>query len=443
MELISFGAAQTVTGSKHLLRTKFGTLLIDCGLYQGTKKKNVAQLPDELHEVDAVILTHGHLDHCGYLPKLVKHGFQGPVFCSAPTAEIAKLIMADNAKIQASEVRSKNRKETAESKKVKPLYDLNDVAKTIVLFQTKKWDETFHWKGLEITFSCAGHILGASIVRISDGEKSIVFSGDLGRNNDPIMPAPKWFNHADAVVMECTYGDRNHDQNTTPMDDLIKVLKEAKSHEGTVLIPAFSVARSQNILYYLSTIFKKHPELKLPLYVDSPLTTEVTKLYERFDDYHQISDKEFKTIHKHSFFIEFKSQRDSLEKNPTAKIILSASGMMTGGLVPHYLNILSHQKNNILMVVGYQAEGTLGRDIVEGLRDIFVEGQAVTWQGQVFISSAFSSHADQQELLSWLGQHQGVKQVFLVHGEEESLRTMKQKIGDHAVIVVENASYKI
>src|SRR5690606_1136400 len=182
-------------------------------------------------------LTHGHLDHCGYIPKLVKHGFNGPIFCTAPTAEIAKLIMADNAKIQASETRSANRKETKESEKVEALYDLNDVAKTIPLFKHTDWGRPFEWNGLRITFECAGHILGASIVKVGDGEKEIVFSGDLGRSQNEIMPEPNHFKRADAVVMECTYGDRLHDQSIKPIDDLIHVLKQIKGHRGTLLIP--------------------------------------------------------------------------------------------------------------------------------------------------------------------------------------------------------------
>lgn len=443
MELFSLGAAQTVTGSKHLLRTTGGTLLIDCGLYQGIKKKNPNELDEELIHVDAIILTHGHLDHSGYIPKLVKHGFRGPIFATAPTIEIAKLIMADNAKIQANEARSHNKHEKKESRKVKPLYDLNDVSQTIGLLTPIEWDKPFTWNGLEITYHCAGHILGASSVLIKDKESSVVFSGDLGREHDQIMFTPKSFNDAHAVVMECTYGDRLHDKANDPESDLIKAIEMTKKGEGTLLIPAFSVARSQNILHYLVKVFNKHHHLKVPVYVDSPLTTEVTKLYERFADYHKLTEKDFSNIHKIAQFIEFKSQRESIEKSAGTKIIVTASGMMTGGLAPHYLQVLSDSSANTLMIVGYQAEGTLGREIVDGVRDFFIEATDVKWRGNVFISKAFSSHADQAELLHWLEQIKNVKQVFLVHGEESSLNTMKELIGERARIVVEKSSYSI
>tara|TARA_R110000868_G_scaffold237486_7_gene492063 strand:+ start:2002 stop:3333 length:1332 start_codon:yes stop_codon:yes gene_type:complete len=443
MELHSLGAAQTVTGSKHLLKTQSGDVLIDCGLFQGLGAKNPAQVPVELSKVSAIILTHGHLDHCGYIPKLVKHGFHGPIFTTLQTAEIAKLIMSDNAKIQADQNRRKNKKTDKESEKTKPLYDLNDVAQTIPLFNIHKWGETIQWKGLTIRLESAGHILGASSVKIEEAGKSIVFSGDLGRYGDSIMPDPAGFSNADAVVMECTYGDRLHDKLSSPESDLISVLKDAKNKTSTVLIPAFSVARSQNIMYYLANIFNKHKELKIPVFVDSALTLAVTKLYESFDDFHKISKKDFTSIHHHMTFVEFESQRERLEKDTESKIILTASGMLTGGRSPYYLKNLGTNKNNILMLVGYQAEGTLGRKIVEGEREFEDADEKLKWLGEVFISKAFSSHADQQELLKWRSQISGLSKTFLVHGEQKSLEHMQNLIGPSAVIVDALESYTI
>src|SRR5690606_18457874 len=257
-----------------------------------------------------------------------------------------------------------------------------------------------------------------------------------------IMFAPKSFHNATAAVIECTYGDRLHGE-VSAKADLEAAIKKVKSKEGTLLIPAFSVARSQNVLFYLSQIFREHPHLKLPVYVDSPLTTEVTKLYERFGDYHKLAASDFAHIHKDAQFIEYKSQRESLDKNEESKIIVTASGMMTGGLAPHYLKILSESKSNTLMIVGYQAEGTLGREIVDGIRDFFVEDTSVTWNGDVYISKPFSSHADQKELLDWLDHIKGINQVFLVHGEESCLIKMQQLVGEKAKIVIEKSSYPI
>tara|TARA_R110000868_G_scaffold155691_8_gene382258 strand:+ start:6067 stop:7398 length:1332 start_codon:yes stop_codon:yes gene_type:complete len=443
MQLQSLGAAQTVTGSKHILKTSIGDILIDCGLYQGLGAKNPAEVPKELLKIKAIILTHGHLDHCGYIPKLVKHGFHGPIFSTLQTAEIAKLIMSDNAKIQAQQNRKKNKKIEKESEKSKPLYDLNDVAQTVPLFEFHRWGETFKWKELSITLESAGHILGASSVKIEDKGQSIVFSGDLGRYNDTIMPEPKSFSCADAVVMECTYGDRVHDQTSTPESDLISVLKSAKNKSSSVLIPAFSVARSQNIMFYLANIFNKHKELKIPVYVDSALTLAVTKLYESFDDFHKISKKDFASIHHHMTFVEFESQRERLEKDSETKIILTASGMLTGGRSPYYLKHLGEQKNNILMIVGYQAEGTLGRKIVDGERSFEDVDGKLQWLGDVYIAKSFSSHADQQELLRWRSQISGLKKTFLVHGERTSLEQMQNLIGPSATIVEEQECYSL
>lgn len=441
MKLISLGAVKTVTGSKHVLETSKGRLLIDCGLFQGLGAKNPDELPDELHKIDAILLTHGHLDHCGYIPKLVKHGFSGPIFSTLPTREVAKLIMADNAKIQSHEARKKNKKEVKESKKVKALYDLNDVATTAKLFHLVELNKAFSWNGLDIEFKTAGHILGASSVRINDRGTSIVFSGDLGRFEDPIMPNPESFNSADAVVMECTYGNKLHDKNLSPLIELEEVLKKHK--DGTVLIPAFSVARSQNIMYYLNELFHEKPKLKRPVYIDSSLTLEVTKLYEQFDESHKITSKVFAEIHRNFNFIEFKSQRETLESNDEPKIILTASGMLSGGLAPHYLKLLSSSSQNTLMIVGFQALGTLGRSILDGSREIASEDESFTWKGDVFIAKSFSSHADQADLLYWLGKIQGHKRVYLVHGEEIALDAMAKKIGELATVVEENTSYDI
>ncbi|MBH46963.1 MAG: hypothetical protein CME71_02200 [Halobacteriovorax sp.] len=443
MQLQSLGAAQTVTGSKHILKTSVGDVLIDCGLFQGLGAKNPAQVPEELSKISAIVLTHGHLDHCGYIPKLVKHGFHGPIFSTLQTGEIAKLIMSDNAKIQAEQNRKKNKKIVKESEKSKPLYDLNDVAQTIPLFEFHQWGETFSWKGLRITLESAGHILGASSVKIEDNDKSIIFSGDLGRYTDPIMPDPKGFSSADAVVMECTYGDRNHDRSHTPESDLINVLKNAKKKSSSILIPAFSVARSQNIMFYLAHIFNKNKDLKVPVYVDSALTLAVTKLYENFNDFHKITKEDFASIHRHMTFIEFESQRERLEKDSGSKIILTASGMLTGGRSPYYLKHLGEDKNNILMIVGYQAEGTLGRKIVDGER-VFQDGDdKLKWLGEVYIAKSFSSHADQVELLKWRSQILGLKKTFLVHGEQRSLEQMQNLIGPSAVIVDEQQCYSL
>lgn len=442
MKITSFGAAQTVTGSKHLLEIDGKKFLIDCGFFQGLGHDNPKDVPVELRQIDAIILTHGHLDHCGYIPKLVKHGFQGPIFATEPTIEIAKLIMADNAKIQAGEARSKNKHIQKESKKITPLYDLNDVSKTNALFKKVEWDKSEQVQGLKVTFRCAGHILGASSVLIEGKKEKVVFSGDLGRTDDQIMFVPKAFEKADVVVMECTYGDRLHNPSVSPIEDLIHVLKENKKKQGTVLIPAFSVARSQNVLFYLTQIFQKHPELKIPIYVDSPLTIEATKLYRRFDEFHKLSEKDFDRIDHLTQFIEFKSQRETLEINDESKVIVTASGMLSGGLAPHYLKVFSGAKNNTLMLVGYQAEGTLGREIVDGIRDFELEGEAVSWHGNVFVSKAFSSHADQNELSEWLRKHAAVKHVLLVHGEEKSLEAMAKLIGDKAHILKEGQAFE-
>lgn len=441
MKLKSLGAAQTVTGSKHILETSRGNILIDCGLFQGLGAKNLDILPDELKTIDAICLTHGHLDHCGYLPKLVKHGFKGPIFATLATREVAKLIMADNAKIQANDARRTNKKITKESKKIKPLYDLNDVATTSTLFNEVQWNQSISWNNIEIEFKSAGHILGASSVRIQDGPESIIFSGDLGRYGDPIMPDPQSFQSANAIVMECTYGDRLHDLETDSIKELEEVLLKYK--DGTVLIPAFSVARSQNIMFYLNKLFHDRASLKRPVYIDSALTLEVTKLYETFSELHKITKKNFASIHKMFNFVEFKSQREKLEKDDEPKIILTASGMMTGGLAPYYLKNLSQSSSNVLMIVGYQALGTLGRQIYDGAREFVSDEESVTWKGDVYKAKSFSSHADQADLLNWLGKIKGGKSVFLVHGEQQSLDTMVNKIGDRAIIVKENVTYEI
>lgn len=417
MKLKSFGAATEVTGSKHLLEVNGKRILIDCGLFQGESTRQNDKAFEEIGSVDAIILTHGHLDHSGFIPRMVRGGFKGPIFATAPTREIAKVIMEDNAKIQSFETKKANKNIVKERDKVSALYQPIHVQQSMALFHEVKWDTPFEWGGLKILFQCAGHILGASSVRIEAELQSIVFSGDLGRYNDEIMFDPSTFSEADYVVMEGTYGDRDHHHEIKPQDELEEAIDKIRKKGSTLLIPAFSVARSQNVIYYLWRLFRAKPTKKVPIYVDSNMTSLVCELYKRFRDFYRLDELTIQQMFENCQFVEHISQREKLFQEQGAKVIVTASGMLSGGRSPEYLSELGKDKSNELLLVGYQAQGTLGREFVEGSRPF--------WLGGFHLAQSFSSHADRGELKRWLNGIKEVRKVFLVHGEEKALSGLK------------------
>lgn len=425
MDIKFLGATSTVTGSKHLLMGKVHNILIDCGLYQGP---NASKRNKEIHDIlsnekiDAIILTHAHLDHCGYIPKLYKDGFRGPIFCTAATYDIAKIVMSDNAHIQSEEAKKVNKNIHKEKLKVRPVYTQTEVNQVLSNFHIVDFNTEFTWKEFTVKFKKAGHILGASSPIISSQGKRVQFSGDLGRVDDLTMHPPAEAEEVDVLVIESTYGDRIHlTENTSEI--LKKIFSESKKNNSVIIIPAFSVGRSQLMMKVLYDFFNHNPELDIPVFLDSPMTQEITQVYHKYINDHKISLKILNKIEDKFHFISHKSEKEKLDRMTSAHIILTAGGMMTGGNVLHHLSLKGTDENNYIFIVGYQSPGTLGYDLQHGNMTHTLEGSSVNIKAKIIELHSLSSHADHNGLIKWALASKA-KKIFITHGEQMA----KQKL---------------
>jgi metallo-beta-lactamase family protein len=445
MEIKFLGANAHVTGSKHLIIGLEHNILIDCGLYQGKdaekENKDIELLLKE-EKIDAIILTHGHLDHCGYIPKLYKDGFRGPVFCSKPTKEIANIILTDNAKIQSGNASKQNKRTKKESFKIKPLYTQTEVNQVIKDFKTISLDEVFNWNEYEIEFKEAGHILGAISPVIRNSITSVQFSGDLGRENDISHFKPTKAQEVENIIIESTYGNRIHSEINLS-ETLKPIFSKAIKENKTILIPAFSLARSQNIMKVLSEFFEANSELSLPVYIDSPMTIAMTEIYLKYSSLHKMTSEQINNFKKEFHFPEYKSQKENLDKLTSPHIILTASGMLSGGNILHHLEVKGIDENNIIFIVGYQAKGTFGADLLNENKELKSNGKIYHIKSEVIKFTNFSSHADKNELLNWVKDSK-VKKIFLTHGEEDQKEKLKIDLSHNtnAEIIIPKRSEK-
>jgi len=431
--LQSLGAAQTVTGSKHLLRTPELTLLVDCGLFQGIKalrEKNWEDIPINPAEVDALILTHAHLDHCGYIPLFVKRGFRGKIYMTPPTSDLAELILYDSAKIQVEDAERANRMGFSKHKPALPLYDEEDVDEAIPLFQTVEHSIEYHLSpNLSFYFRKNGHILGAASAVLNCHGKTIVFSGDIGRYESRFLLPPSSIPEADFVVMESTYGDRLHGNND-PLDELAEIINRVVKRHGSFIIPSFAVGRAQEIMHLVNTLkHEKRIPASLPVYLDSPMAADATQILCRHTQWHKLKHDECMSVCNDVVINRDFRETKKIIASPGSKIVISASGMLTGGRVLEYLKYLAPDPKNAILLIGYQAEGTRGRRLKNGEPELKIHGQFVPVKASVEEISGLSGHADQSELLQWLGQMgQSVQKVILVHGESPAQEIFRDKI---------------
>jgi len=426
------GGAQTVTGSKYLLEIDNFTLLVDCGLFQGLKKlreRNWDTFPVDPSTIDAVVITHAHIDHTGYLPKLVQRGFQGPVYCTDATAGLMEVLLLDSAKLQEEEAEWARKKGYSKHDPPLPLYTTENARKALKMLHPYPFDEEvrLHEK-ITVTFHNAGHILGAAIVKMiltgAQQRKSIVFSGDLGRYNHPILRDPAAIPQADILFIESTYGNRDT-ISKFPEDALQQVVNEAFEYNGCLIIPAFALGRTQTVIYYLRLLMEEKKIPEAPIYIDSPMAINVTGLYKDFFSYHKLreEDLEGESIFDYKHLHYTRSREASMEINSIEKhaIIISASGMCTGGRIMHHLYHRLPHENDTILFVGYQAKGTRGRDILEEFENVRMFGTEVPVRCHVRQIDGLSAHADKEELLQWTGQFtEAPKRTFVVHGEPES-----------------------
>lgn len=426
------GAAGTVTGSKTLLTHGSHRVLIDAGLFQGFK--NLRQLnwmpfPFDVKKLSAIILTHAHIDHSGALPLLVRQGYRGPIFTSDATVDVASVLLIDSAKLQEEEADYANRHQTSKHHPAKPLYSLKDVEMTLGQFEAMpfgQWQEVL--PGLPVQLQYASHILGAASVRTKLDDTEVVFSGDLGRDEAPILGAPDPLGDADYVVMESTYGNREH-PTQDPKQTLAAIVRETVERGGAVLIPAFAVGRSQVLLHVIHTLMQNGDIPKVPVFLDSPMAVNVTELYQRHHADHQLSAKSIKEIFHVARMVQSVDESKALNQLKYPRIIISASGMATGGRVLHHLRTLVGDHRNSVVFAGFQAAGTRGARLVAGESSVRIFGQDYSVAAAIHSVEGFSAHADANQLMQWLGTAtRKPKRVFLNHGEPEAADTLRQRI---------------
>jgi metallo-beta-lactamase family protein len=437
MKLSFYGAVRNVTGSKHLLEIDDKRILIDCGFYQehNLKGRNYEDFPFDVKSIDAVVLTHGHLDHCGLLPKLVKDGYEGPIHATEATAEIAEIVMFDAAKIQEEDAYWKKKRHEKEGRVSKygydPIFTKEDVEKCIPLFvKGYSYGSKINlFDGVKISFHNAGHILGSSFVIVEadkDGEqKSILFSGDIGRNDVPILKDPEKASNVDYLVVESTYGNRIHKPNGFIPKILTKTVNAAIRTNGKIIIPSFAIERSQEMLYYLSALLEAQKIGTVKVFLDSPMASKVTDVFKK---HLELFDKDARgrmTLGDNPYdFSQLQvvgSTKESKAINDYGKpaIIIAGSGMCTGGRVKHHLFNHISNPNNTILFVGYQAERTLGKNILSGADHVRIFGQNIEVLARIEKLNGMSAHADKRELLAWMnGMTVAPKKVFIVHGEE-------------------------
>jgi metallo-beta-lactamase family protein len=434
LTLKSLGGAGTVTGSKHLLESGGRRVLVDCGLFQGLKdlrQKNWAPFPVDPATIDAVVLTHAHLDHCGYLPRLVRDGFRGDILCSAGTADLAEIIMLDSAKIQESDAEYANRHGFSRHKPALPLYGKHDAERAVEQLRPVDYETPIDLRhGVELRLRQAGHILGASTAEIRWGGRTVVFSGDLGRYGDPITPDPAAVAEADYLLVESTYGDRLHDR-VDAGQALLDVIERTARRGGTVIIPAFAVGRAQELLYHLAQL-KRNGHLGLvPVYLDSPMAIDASGIMCRHLGDHRLTPDQCREACEVATYTRDVEESKQLSANAMPKVIISASGMATGGRVLHHLKAYAPDPRNTVLLAGYQAAGTRGEALTSGARELKIHGQWVPVRAEVANLPMLSAHADADEILRWLGGFaRPPRRTFIVHGEAHASAALKARIED-------------
>lgn len=431
-QLQFLGAAGTVTGSKTLIEYGGKKIMVDCGLFQGVKAlrlQNWAKFPVDPATIETILLTHAHLDHCGYIPLLVKEGFQGDIHCTEPTEELTEIILKDSAKIQEEEAERANRHNYTRHRPAKPLYDLKDVAKSAQLFVNHNYHE---WVILDefakFQFRNAGHILGSAMIELRIEDKTFVFTGDLGRREPLLLHPPEHPKLTDVLVIESTYGDRLHDE-ANAKEGLHKVIMETIHKGGILMIPTFAVERAQELLYLLSQLKREGRLPGVPVYLDSPMGVSATKVMMGAPGWHSLSRNEVNEMDSIVRLITDADSSRAVVADTRPKIVLAGSGMITGGRIIHYLNRYLGEQRNTILLVGFQAQGTRGRALEEGAAELKFFGRFHPVRAEVRKITSLSAHADQSEIMDWLKHFkQAPEQVFINHGEPHASDALRVKI---------------
>jgi metallo-beta-lactamase family protein len=442
MHIVFHGAAGRVTGSCHLLEIGERKVLLDCGMLQGSQndeRHNAEAFPFDPAAIDAVILSHAHIDHSGRLPLLVKRGFEGPIFAHPATIDLCEILLRDSAFINEMRANAANRREPDRKEPVKPTYSQRDVERCMEQFRAIDYG---HWQavteGVAVRFHDAGHILGACIVeaQLQEGgvKRRLVFSGDLGHSGGPLMPKPVKLEHADIVLCEATYGDRNHRSWDETWQEMGEIFRAAEAGQGNILIPSFAVGRTQELLYIFEKHYKDWGLDRWQIFLDSPLAIRATEIHARHWRLYgetvsrEVRDNGFDLPNLH--FYERAEQSMSLNNRGSGAIIIAGSGMCNGGRIRHHLKFHAWRPGTQILIVGFQAEGTPGRALVDGASELRIGGEPVRIAGQVHTVGGLSAHADQQELLEWLSHFRDKPPVMLVHGEARGLNGLHDALNE-------------
>ena len=426
------GGSGTVTGSKFLIEAPNTNILVDCGLFQGLKELRVLNwqpLPYDASKIDTVLITHGHLDHVGYLPLLHKQGFKGNIWATAPSIDIAEIILTDTAKIQEEDAEHANKEGYSKHSPAKPLYGMEDVENVLPLFKMARLGEWFQIaEGVRVKFRYNGHILGACFIELELFKKRFVFSGDIGRMGDAVLYDPETPNEADYLFLESTYGGKAHPEEN-PEEFVAELIHNIVHTGGTLIIPSFAVERAQYLMYLLFLLYRSGNIPKIAMVLDSPMGNKVFSLFRKYESWHKISTSELNSIEN-----IFKITQDFAETwqvldDPRPKVIIAGSGMLSGGRVLTYLKHLLDDVRTTILLPGFMAPGTRGRAMLEGAIELKIHGRFYPVKAKVYQLQSLSAHADGPDLLNWVSAIKNIpEKIFLVHGEDEALSALKKDI---------------
>lgn len=433
MRITFLGATETVTGSKYLLSFDDNQkIMVDCGLFQGLKElrlRNWNPLPFDPRTLDGVVLTHAHIDHTGYLPLLVKNGFNGPIYCTQGTNDLCSILLPDSANLQEEDAKYANEHGYSKHSPALPLYTVQDAEKALSLFEPSPYNAEIQLNnGTYFQLIRSGHIIGSSFVKINHRGASILFTGDMGRMNDPVMRTPTLIREIDYLVIESTYGDRAHDK-VHPKLLLKNIVNKTIQRGGSVIIPSFAVGRAQSIMYYLSELRRENAIPNVPIFLDSPMAVNATQVLHKHIDDIRLTRSECEELCKIATYTNTPQESMELDIDTSPKIIISASGMVTGGRVLFHLKTYAPDERNTILFTGYQAVGTRGARILRGEKEIKIHGHMIPVRAQIEVLHNMSAHADYEEILEWLKHfNTAPKKTFITHGEPEASLSLKNKI---------------